>query len=286
MINIFDNIMDSIRDRVPANIILGFKFIMNSKLDIQKIKDKLDFYLIRFYNKGFIKKDPISIPHMFKNKKDIEVSAFLISILSFGRREAIIKKGIALMKLMDSDPYNFIVNCEKSDLEKIKNFSYRMIFSEDIIFFIKRLREILRKESSLEDALVQFHSNDDFNFESTLIKFHDFFFEGLNSSFKTRRHLPSPAKGSTCKRINMFLRWMIRKDSAGVDFGMWEKFSPSKLLIPCDTHVINQARKLSIINHKRATWKTVLEITSFMKLLSNEDPIKYDFALFSLGVNF
>lgn len=251
----------------------------------KKIQEELDIYLGKFHNKNFIEKDPISIPHTFKDKQDIEISAFLTSILSFGRRDLIIKKSFELMKIMDNSPYNFLVNHSLSDLKIFNTFIYRMVRGEDIIFILRRLQEMYLAFGSLEDIFYFFYDERDDNLEKTLIKFHNNFFENSSKDFRTRKHLPSPFKRSTCKRINMFLRWMVRKDRGGVDFGLWHNIPPSKLLCPCDIHVITQAKRLSIISQTSATWNRVLEITEFMRLLCKEDPIKYDIALFSVGVN-
>ena len=250
-----------------------------------KLKDFLDNRFEEICSQDFITSDPISIPHTFNLNQDIEISGFLVSILSFGRRSILIAKAKELINIMDNSPYDFIINANEKDLLKLTHFKHRTISSEDIIYIIRFLSKFYKNNDSLELIFSKFLNTDSINIEKSLIGFHNTIFNGQELDFKTRRHLPSPLKGSACKRINMFIRWMVRKDKYNIDFGIWNNIKPSQLICPCDIHVINVANHLKIISQKKSTWKTALELTNNLKLLNKEDPLKYDFALFGTGVN-
>ena len=234
------------------------------------LKDKLE----QAYNINnsieFIKKDPIQIPHKFSKKEDIEISGFLTSILAFGKREIIINKANNLMQRMDNEPYNYLLN---GDYSNMKGFVHRTINDVDIIYYLKSLREIY-KNGGLEKLF-----SDDI--ERSLIDFWTLFF-GLEHEKRSERHISNIKNKSAGKRLNFFLRWMVRKDN--VDLGIWKNISTSSLYIPLDVHVGNISRELGLINRKQNDWKSVVEITNHLQKLDSKDPIKYDLALFSLDL--
>lgn len=222
--------------------------------------------------KDFISKDPIQIPYKYNKKEDIEISSFLVSILSFGRRNIIIKKSNLLMDMMENQPFNFIK--ENNDFSKFNSFVHRTINGTDIQYFLKSLKNIYEKYNGLESLF----NND---IKKSLINFHDIFFE-LSHEKRTQKHIPNISKKSAAKRLNMFLRWMVRSNK--VDFGLWHNINPKNLFIPLDIHVANSARKLNIIQRKSNDWKSVEEITNYLKNWNSEDPIKYDLVLFNLDI--
>ena len=248
------------------------------------IKDTLDYYANKFNNTGFIELDPISIPHQFTKKQDIEISAFWTAMLSWGQRKTIINKANVLMELMDHSPYDFILHHKESDRKAFLNFKHRTFNATDTLYFLEFFQQFYRNHNSLEDAFVKHLSYSDLTVEKSLIGFHDVFFALPEAPDRTRKHVATPIRKSRCKRINMFLRWMVRKDEKGVDFGIWNKISPSQLLIPLDVHVERVARSFDLIRRKQNDFKTVLELTETLRSFNPKDPVKYDFALFGLGV--
>lgn len=231
---------------------------------------------------GFIELDPISIPHRFHLKQDIEISAFFAATLAWGLRKTIINKVNEIMSLMDEAPYDFILNHQESDRKRFTNFKHRTFNDTDLLYFIDFLQRHYKKHESLQDAFL-----DDGNFISSkdsLIQFHDYFFNIDYAPHRTRKHVSTPAKKSACKRLNMLLRWMVRKDDIGVDFGLWEKIPIKALMMPLDVHVARVATELGLLKRKQRDWKAVEELTSNLKKYDPEDPIKYDFALFGMGV--
>jgi uncharacterized protein (TIGR02757 family) len=261
------------------------------KLKYSDLKNFLD-EKVKFYNrKEFISTDPISIPHQFSKKQDIEISGFFAATLAWGNRTAILNSCNRLMKLMDHSPYDFILHHQEKDLKRFENFKHRTFNTTDLLYFIHFFKNyFLRKESdvqkerSLEDAFSKSISKSDGNVEKALAGFHDLFFSLEDFPKRTTKHIATPKRNSTCKRLNMFLRWMVRKDDAAVDFGIWKKIKSSQLICPCDVHVDRVARKLGLIQSKQTNWKTALELTSRLKEFDPDDPVKYDFALFGLGV--
>lgn len=232
------------------------------------LKNKLDNAYIINNNIDFIKKDPIQIPHRFTSKEDVEISAFLTSIIAFGKREIIIKKANDFLQRMNNTPYHYLMN---GDFSSMKGFVHRTINDQDFIYYLTSLNNIYKN-----GGLEQLFSN---NIEKSLIDFWKLFFD-LPHEKRAERHISNIEKGSAAKRLNFFLRWMVRKDN--VDFGIWKNISTSNLYIPLDVHVGNVARELGIITRKQNDWKSVVEITSHLRKLDPEDPIKYDLALFSL----
>ncbi|MCW5907821.1 MAG: TIGR02757 family protein [Chitinophagales bacterium] len=243
---------------------------------------------LREYNTtAFIAADPISIPHRFSKKQDIEIAAFFAATIAWGNRKSIITSADKLMKLMDNAPHDFVLHHREKDLKPFLDFKHRTFNATDALYFIEFFRQHYLKYESLEEAFFKSDfrgQKSDLNAENAMATFHENFFSLEDSPQRTRKHVATPVRGSTCKRLNMFLRWMVRKDKSGVDFGIWKKIKPSQLLIPLDVHVDRTARKLGLIKRKQTDWQTVLELTENLKQFDPKDPVKYDFALFGLSV--
>ena len=253
---------------------------MESGLTNSELKDFLDEKSFQYNQKTFIDSDPIQIPHQYTKKEDIEISAFLTSIIAWGQRKTIIKNGYKMMEVFDNSPHDFILNAKYKDIEKA-HVVHRTFNSIDFRYFIRTLQRIYINNKDLESVF--YDKKKHLNMHSNIHKFKNIFFEGEFPS-RTTKHISDPFNGSACKRINMFLRWMVRKDNNGVDFGIWKKISPSILSCPLDVHSGNVARKLGILNRKQNDHKAVLELDNKLRFLDSEDPVKYDFALFGLGV--
>ncbi len=239
----------------------------------------------RQYNQpAFIENDPISIPHLFTKKQDVEIAGFWAAILAWGQRKTIISKCKELLTLMDNAPHDFVLNHTESDLLAFENFKHRTFNYTDTLYFLHFFQKFYRLHDSLEAAFVGSDSLKSKNTESSLIHFHDLFTHDEFFPDRTRKHIASPARKSTCKRLNMFLRWMVRKDATGVDFGIWTKIAPSQLVCPCDVHVDRVGRVLGLITRTQTDWQTAVELSESLKELSPTDPVKYDFALFGLGI--
>jgi uncharacterized protein (TIGR02757 family) len=285
---------------------------------IENIKAFLDTRVAQYNQPGFIENDPISIPHMFSRKQDIEIMGFWTAILSWGQRVTIIKKCKELITLMDGAPYDFIINHEEVDLKKLLNFKHRTFNDIDTLYFIAFFRYHYERFDSLEDAflpsiqknivilseaknyllsetknlsanrsfaIAQDDKNDKvIDAETALNHFRSYFFSLPDYPHRTKKHVSSPSQKSTCKRLNMFLRWMVRQDNCGVDFGIWNRIKPADLICPLDLHVDRVARKLLLITRKQTDWQTALELTTRLREFDPTDPVKYDFALFGLGI--
>ena len=237
---------------------------------------------VRQYNRpDFIPNDPIAIPHQFSQQADIEIAGFLAATFAWGNRTTILNKSRELLQLMDNAPHQFIREHRERDLKKLLAFKHRTFQFTDLLYFIQFLRHHYQLHTSLESAF----DLDRLDMQSRLIAFHDYFFSLPDAPERTRKHVASPLRGSTCKRLNMFLRWMVRKDKMGVDFGIWKKIKPAELICPVDVHVSRVARKLGLIERKQTDWATAFELTEALRGFDPHDPVKYDFALFSLGVN-
>lgn len=249
---------------------------------IQELKPLLDEVAERFNHPKFIPDDPISIPHGFKGRQDIEISALLAATLAWGKRKSIIQSCGKLMERMDHAPHDFILNHKDSDLARMERFVHRTFNATDLLYFIAFLRHHYQKNTSLETLFAVPAS--DATIEQGLIRFHHAFFSLPDFPERTRKHVATPMRKSACKRLNMFLRWMVRRDDRGVDFGLWRTISPRQLVCPCDVHVERVARKLKLIRRKSLDWTTALELTENLRILDAEDPVRYDFALFGMGV--
>lgn len=233
------------------------------------------------YNQtSFIKNDPICIPHLFSKKQDIEIAGFFAAIFAWGNRTTIIQKSKELMRLMDNDPHNFCLHHSSKELKKLTGFKHRTFNATDLLYFIEFFKQHYGNHKSLETAFIK-HGN---TIEEMLNGFHHYFFSFENAPTRTKKHIAAPEKNSSCKRLNMFLRWMVRQDDKGVDFGLWKNISPYQLICPIDVHVARVARKLKILERKQTDWRAALELTKYLRTLDSKDPVKYDFALFNLGV--
>ncbi|MEX2235447.1 MAG: TIGR02757 family protein [Cyclobacteriaceae bacterium] len=252
---------------------------------LKKITDLKGFLeeKVELFNKpAFITLDPVCIPHMYTKKQDIEIAGLFAAVLAWGQRVTIIRKCRELMEWMDHDPHNFIVHHRAQDLKSFEQFRHRTFNGTDMLYFIEALKNIYNQYPSLEEAFIVPES--DATVEQGLVNFHHLFFNLEHHPHRTKKHLPTPERKSTCKRINMYLRWMVRQDKKGVDFGLWKKISPAQLVCPCDLHVDRVARRLKLIRRKQTDWLTALELTANLRKLDPLDPVKYDFALFGLGI--
>lgn len=253
-------------------------------LNQNDLKFFLDEMVDKYNSPDFIKNDPISIPHLFDGKQDIEIMGLWSAILAWGQRITIINKSKELIELMDGTPYQFITQHQPSDLKRFEKFVHRTFNYTDTLYFIHFLNDYFSKHESLEWAFSNFINDQSENLEDGLIGFHRLFFSLPDFPERTKKHIATPLRKSACKRINMFLRWMVRKDSKGVDFGIWQTIKPSQLVCPCDLHVDRVARKLGLITKTQTNWETAVELTKSLKQFDSEDPVKYDFALFGLGI--
>jgi len=239
---------------------------------------------VKQYNRStFIDDDPISIPHRFSQKKDIEISAFFAATLAWGQRKTIIKSTNTLMSLFDNAPFDFISHVTESEIEGIPKFVHRTFNTEDLKFFIRFFKRHYAEHESLEAAFFPQRTKEIGAVKLGLIHFHDTFFEGHLAS-RTKKHVSTPSKNSACKRLNMFLRWMVRKKDNGVDFELWQNIKPYQLICPIDTHVGNIASQLGLISLSAANWQQAIALTEVLKGFSATDPVQYDFALFGLGI--
>jgi len=252
------------------------------ELSITELKSFLEKKYLRYNQPSFIENDPVRIPHLFTKKQDIEISGLFAAILAWGQRVTIKKKCLELMKMMDYAPYDFILHHTETDLKEFIRFKHRTFNATDTLYSIYFLRHIYRQYESLEDLFLP--ESSDTTVESGLIRFHNIFFSLEEAPHRTKKHIPTPTRKSTCKRMNMYLRWMVRKDSHGVDFGLWNRLKPHQLICPVDIHVDRVARRLGLISRKQTDWLTALELTENLRYLDPNDPVKYDFALFGMGV--
>jgi uncharacterized protein (TIGR02757 family) len=257
------------------------------RLEAEGIKTFLDAKVIQYNRPEFIPNDPVSIPHLFTKKQDIEIMGLWAAVLAWGQRVTIINKCHELIKLMDGAPHDFIVNHQETDLKKLLNFKHRTFNDVDTLYFISFFRNHYSTHQSLESAFNPPRPlKGELNgiVENSLNYFRSYFFSFPDYPPRTKKHISSPSQKSTCKRLNMFLRWMVRKDDCGVDFGIWNTINPADLIIPCDLHVDRVARKLNLITRKQTDWQTAVELTERLREFDPADPVKYDFALFALGI--
>ncbi len=254
---------------------------MSIKLSKQELKDFLDSKVVQYNNTKFIESDPIQIPHKFSKKEDIEIAGFLTATIAWGNRKSIINNANRLMDLSDSSPYDFVLNHTETDLERLIPFVHRTFNGQDCIQFIKSLQHIYKNHDGMESVFVK-HAEVN-SLQTSIHHFKQYFFENEHLQ-RTQKHISDPLKNSAAKRINMFLRCMVRNDNAGVDFGIWESLSPAQLSCPLDVHSGNVARKLGLLNRKQNDAKALQELDSNLRKLDAKDPVKYDFALFGLGV--
>jgi len=246
-----------------------------------ELKEFLDEKVILYNTTHFIESDPIQIPHQFTLKEDIEIAAFLTATIAWGNRKSIINNGNRLIQIMGNSPYDFVMDFSKSDFDKLSGFVHRTFNENDLAYFILAIQNIYLKHGGLEQV---FSKNSEK--ESMQLAIHHFkkIFFSLPHLLRTEKHISDPLKNSAAKRINMFLRWMVRKDKNGVDFGIWKSISPSQLSCPLDVHSGNVARKLKLLSRYQNDGKALSELDSSLRELDPSDPVKYDFALFGLGV--
>ncbi len=246
-----------------------------------ELKEFLDAKVIQYNHPEFLESDPIQIPHLFTLKEDVEISGFLTATIAWGNRKSIISNAHKMMELMDHAPYDFIQNHQEEDLDKLQNFVHRTFNGVDLMFFVKSLKNIYQCRGGLEGV---FTSNlDKKSIQPSISKFKEVFFE-MPHPKRTTKHISDPVKGSAAKRINMYLRWMVRDNTTGVDFGLWKDIPPSILSCPLDVHSGNVARKLGLLKRKQNDAKALAELDYSLRKLDPKDPVKYDFALFGLGV--
>ena len=245
------------------------------------LKEFLDEKVDLYNRPDFIRHDPISIPHRYKNKGDIEISGFLAATIAWGNRKMILKNSVRMMEILEDSPFEFIVNSSDCELDQAIRFVHRTFNSVDLAYFLKALRHVYRIRGGLE-TIFETHKTSD-SLQPAIHELHKIFFE-LPHEKRTERHVSDPFKGSAAKKINMYLRWMVRKDNRGVDFGIWESISPSVLSCPLDVHSGNVARKLGLLKRKQNDARAVAELDGVLRSFNSEDPVKYDFALFGLGV--
>ena len=248
----------------------------------RELKQFLDEMSDKWNNPDFVPKDPIFVPHQYTLKQDIEIMGFFASIFAWGQRKTIINKSLELAQRMNNTPYEFILNHTDEDLKQLLGFKHRTFNDTDLLYFVDFLHRHYSLHESLEDAFIPAEGFT--TMERSLIHFEENFFDHPDAPRRTRKHVATPARNSTCKRLNMYLRWMVRDDSKGVDFGLWKKIPASQLVCPIDVHVDRTARQLGLITRKQTDWKTAVELTENLRTLDSGDPIKYDFALFGLSI--
>jgi uncharacterized protein (TIGR02757 family) len=251
------------------------------KLKKHELKEFLDEKVELYNRPAFIESDPISIPHQYTKKQDIEIAGFLAATIAWGNRKMILRNANRMMEILDHSPYDFILNSSNDEIEMINSFVHRTFNSADLIYFLKALQNIYRHKGGLEAIFKTYQTTG--SLQPAIHKFRKIFFE-LPHEIRTERHVSDPLKGSAAKKLNMYLRWMIRKDNRGVDFGLWNSISPSILSCPLDIHSGNVARKLGILSRQQNDFKAVSELDLILRTFDKNDPVKYDFALFGLGV--
>ena len=237
------------------------------------------------YNQPFfIAADPISIPHKFIQQQDIEIAGFFAAILAWGNRKSVLNSCNTLMQLMDNQPYQFCLHHSKKELQALEQFKHRTFNTTDLLYCIAFFKQHFTQHPSLEIAFTQWMNKKDETVENGLTGFHHYFFSLQDFPERTRKHIASPQKKSACKRLNMYLRWMVRSNETSVDFGLWKQIKSSQLIIPIDVHVSRVAKKLGILTRTQNDWQAATELSTYLKKLDSKDPVKYDFALFGLGV--
>ena len=250
----------------------------------KKLADFLNKKVIEYDQSFFIEADPVSIPHLFTKKQDIEIAGFFAAIFAWGNRTTIINKSKELMQLMGNAPHEFCQHHSDKDLKSLMSFKHRTFNPTDLLYFIDFFHQHYSNEQSLETAFTRGMKKTDANIENALNNFYEYFFSLEHVPKRTLKHIASPAKKASCKRLCMYLRWMVRQDRNGVDFGIWKNISPAQLIVPLDLHVARVARHFKLLTRKQTDWQAALELTEAMKQLDKNDPAKYDFALFALGV--
>ncbi len=251
-------------------------------MNFTELKDLLNESYERYNNPVFITEDPIIVPHSFSHKEDMEIAGFFAATLAWGQRPQIIRSSMKLMQMMDHEPYKFITSSSENEIKMLQRFVHRTFNGSDCMFFVRSLKNIYLKHNGLEDVFSDaFYRHN--NLKQSLIEFRRIFFE-IPHLHHAEKHISDAAKESACKRINLFLRWMVRNDGRGVDFGLWKKIPSSALYCPLDLHTGNTSRELGLLNTKQNNWKAVEELTTILRKFDANDPVKYDFSLFGLGI--
>jgi len=255
----------------------------NNDMTDNELKELLDEKFEEYNTPAFIDNDPICVPHLFTKKEDIEIAGFFAAMLAWGQRPQIIRSATKLMQMMDNEPYNFITAATRNDLDQFGKFVHRTFDGEDCRFFIRSLRNIYLKHQGLEQVFTAAYKQHN-DIGPAITAFRKAFYE-ITHFPRSEKHISSPVKNSACKRINLFLRWMVRNDGKGVDFGLWKEIPASKLYCPLDVHTGNTSRELGLLKIKLNNWNAVEELTDALKKFDPNDPVKYDFSLFGLGIN-
>lgn len=250
---------------------------------IHDLKEFLDEKYDLYCRPEFIENDPISIPHMFTNKEDIEISGFLVATLAWGQRTIILKNAKQMLQLMGCSPHDFLMSATDNDFKRFDTFKHRTFNGTDCIFFLKSLKNIYTHHGGVGSIFHESYTKNN-NIKTAIARFREFFFI-LPHQKRTEKHVANPFKGATAKRLNMYLRWMVRDDNRGIDFGIWNGINPKDLYLPLDLHTALVSRKLGLLDRKQNDWKAVEEITTKLQQLDPVDPVKYDFALFGLGIH-
>ncbi|MFN8396995.1 MAG: TIGR02757 family protein [Bacteroidia bacterium] len=252
-----------------------------SKVD-PGIKALLDEKLLEFNRPGFIEADPVAVPHRFSRKEDIEIAGFLAATIAWGRRDLIVRAGHGIMDLMDDAPYEFVTGANEEELERLRGFVYRTFQGIDLLGLVLGLRRIYAECGGLETVMALAESDTDTGPGILRLRREMLATEGFAG--RTAKHIANPEAGASAKRLNMFLRWMVRRDGAGVDFGIWKSVRPDQLICPLDTHTGTVGRKLGLLTRKQDDWRAALELTEALRKMDPTDPVKYDFSLFGLGI--
>ncbi|MEO1451166.1 MAG: TIGR02757 family protein [Bacteroidota bacterium] len=253
-------------------------------MDQKTLKDLLDRKYDQFNTGDFIREDPVSIPHQFQQKEDIEISGFLTALIAWGRRNMIIRHARELMERMDQAPFDFVMQADQAELTRVDDFVHRTFNGLDCRALILSLRRVYTEAGGLEDIFTSGLRPGDTDVMHAIIHAREALLAGPNFPQRTHKHVANPAKGSSAKRINMFLRWMVRNDGRGVDFGIWEGIRADQLICPLDVHTGNVGRKLGLLTRKQNDWKAALALTESLRVFCPEDPVRYDYSLFGLGI--
>ena len=251
---------------------------------MRNIKPLLNHYATRYNTPAFLPPDPLGLVHAFDDPRDREIVGFWVAMLAWGRRATIIDKGLQLIERMEGQPYRFVTEHGAADLDRLADWKHRTFNFEDTRYFLRWLQWYYREHDSLEDAFARFLRPEDATIRPALEGFHDLFFSLPEAPRRTRKHVATPRRKSRCKRLCMFLRWMVRQDDQGVDLGQWRRISPTQLCLPVDVHVERVARAFGLLTRKQCDWLAVEELTANLRQLDPADPARYDFALFGLGV--
>lgn len=250
-------------------------------MELNELKEFLDYKVKEYNSPAFIESDPISIPHRYSLKEDIEIAGFLVATISWGNRKGIVKSGERMVELLGNSPFDFVMSHKSSQLKRLDDFVHRTFNGSDLKYFIGALKRIYAKHDGMEMIFSKYSTED--SLQPAIHQFKNYFFKAPHPD-RMSKHISDPLKGSAAKKINMYLRWMIRKDNCGVDFGLWKSISPSVLSCPLDVHSGNVARNLGLLTRKQNDSKAVQELDLALRKMDKNDPVKYDFALFGLGV--